>query len=79
VCVCIFKTPEISEVGRFEVCRKNNCSRHGKEEFVHIIVCNTTLLAPLYRLQYCAIYFTHDPLPSSFILAIAIKIFDNIV
>ena len=37
------------------------------------LLCNSSLPAPLYCLQYCAIYFPHDPLYCNKILAISCK------
>ena len=37
------------------------------------LLCNTSLPTPLYCLQYCAIYFPHDPIYSNKILAISCK------
>jgi len=56
------------------VCKKNR-SRHGKRKRGHYctLLCNTPLPAPRYCLQYCAIYFAHDPLYCDKILAISCK------
>jgi len=54
-------------------CLKKNCSRHGKEGIIAQLLCNTPLPAPLCCLQYCAIYFPHDPLYCNKILAISCK------
>ena len=37
------------------------------------LLCNTSLPTPLYCLQYCAIYFPHDPLYCNKILAMSCK------
>jgi len=47
-------------------------SRHGKGGIIDYckLLCNTPLPAPLYCLQYCAIYFPHDPLYPFVVVAI---------
>jgi len=49
-------------------------SRHEKKgHYCTTLLCNTPHPAPLYCLQYCAIYFPHDPLYCNKILPISCR------
>ena len=66
-----------SDFGRVARClkKKSFSTRKPTEKgaFLHTLLCNTPLPAPLYCLQYCAIYFPHDPLYCNKILTISCK------
>jgi len=58
--------------GWVEVSEKKSFSTRKRGNYCTLL-CNTPLPTPLYCLQYCAIYFSHDPLYCSKILAISCK------
>jgi len=72
MCLEVFFVFLGSDFGWVEVSKKNPFSTRIRGDHCTLL-CNTLLPAPLYCLQYCAIYFSHDPLYCNKILAISCK------
>jgi len=66
-CLLVFFCFLGSDFGWVEVYKSFSTRKRGH---YCTLLCNTPLPAPLYCLQYCAIYFPHDPLYCNKILAI---------
>jgi len=64
---------EVSESEKKIVLGTETETEKGALLLYFTLLCNTPLPAPLYCLQYCAIYFPHDPLYCNKILAISCK------
>jgi len=53
--------------------KKKSFLTRKRGHYYRTLLCNIPLPDPLYCLQYCAIYFPHDPLYCNTILAISCK------